>query len=213
MKSARRRRVLILGAGAHARAVADVARAAGWTVAGFTDLAVDPSRPEVLGRDDDVPRLARRHRLDGVLVGVGNTALGRRAELFQAFRTLAAPPLVHPRAVVARSASLEAGTVVFAGVVVGAAVTVGGNVVLYSGAVVEHDSVLGAHVYVAPGVVLSGSVTVEEGALLGAGAVAIPGVRIGAGAVVAAGAVVVDDVPAGTTVLGVPARARVATVR
>ena len=36
---------------------------------------------DVLGRDDDVPRLARRHRLDGVLVGVGNTALGppRRA--------------------------------------------------------------------------------------------------------------------------------------
>lgn len=205
MTSARRRRVVVLGAGAHARAVAEVARAAGWTVAGFTDLAVDPSRPEVLGRDDDVPRLARRHRLDGVLVGVGNTALGRRAELFQAFRTLAARPLVHPRAVVARSASLEAGTVV----VGGAAVTVGGNVVLYSGAVVEHDSRLGPHVYVSPGVVLAGAVTVEEGAFLGAGAVAIPGVRIGAGAIVAAGAVVVADVAAGATVLGVPARARV----
>ena len=61
------------------------------------------ARPHVLGRDEDVPRLVRRHRIDGVLVGIGNTALARRAELFHAFRTLMAPPLVHPRAIVARS--------------------------------------------------------------------------------------------------------------
>jgi acetyltransferase EpsM len=51
-------------------------------------------------------------------------------------------------------------------------------------------------------------VTLERGAFLGAGAVVVPGVRIGADAVVAAGAVVLHDVPAGTTVLGVPARRR-----
>jgi acetyltransferase-like isoleucine patch superfamily enzyme len=62
-------------------------------------------------------------------------------------------------------------------------------------------------------VVLAGSVIVEDGAFLGAGAVAIPGVRIGTGAVIAAGAVVVDDVPAGATALGVPARARAASTR
>jgi acetyltransferase-like isoleucine patch superfamily enzyme len=50
-------------------------------------------------------------------------------------------------------------------------------------------------------------VTVEAGAFLGAGAVVLPGLRIGAGAVVAAGAVVTADVPAGQTVMGVPARA------
>jgi acetyltransferase-like isoleucine patch superfamily enzyme len=55
-------------------------------------------------------------------------------------------------------------------------------------------------------VVLSGQVMVEEGAFLGAGAVVLPGLRIGAGAVVAAGAVVTADVPAGQTVMGVPAR-------
>jgi len=203
---ARRRRVLVLGAGGHARAVADVARAAGWTVAGFTDLAPDPANPDVLGRDDDVPRLVRRHRIDGVLVGIGNTALARRAELYHAFRTLMAPPLTHPRAVVARTATLGAGTVLFPAVVVGAGVTVGANAVFYSGAIVEHDSRIGAHVYLSPGVVLSGGVTVEDGAFVGAGAVAIPGVRIGASAIVAAGAVVINDVAGGVTVVGVPAR-------
>ena len=208
MSRARRRRVLVLGAGGHARAVAEVARAAGWTVAGFTDLAPDRRRPHILGRDDDVPQLIRRHRLDGVLVGIGNTSLVRRAELFQAFRTSIAPALAHPRAIVARSASLDAGAVIFPGVILGAGVAIGANAVLYSGAIVEHDSRIGAHAYLSPGAVLSGSVTVEDGAFVGAGAVVIPGVRIGTGAVVAAGAVVVTAVAAATTVLGVPARPR-----
>jgi acetyltransferase-like isoleucine patch superfamily enzyme len=47
---------------------------------------------------------------------------------------------------------------------------------------------------------------VERGASIGSGATILGGVRIGAGATVGAGAVVVDDVPAGTTVVGNPAR-------
>ena len=48
--------------------------------------------------------------------------------------------------------------------------------------------------------------TVEAGALVGIGAVVLPGKTIGAWATVGAGAVVIDDVPAGATVVGVPAR-------
>ena len=46
---------------------------------------------------------------------------------------------------------------------------------------------------------------VEDGAEIGSGAIIMPGVRIGAGAVVSAGAVVTKNVPAGETVIGVPA--------
>jgi acetyltransferase-like isoleucine patch superfamily enzyme len=47
---------------------------------------------------------------------------------------------------------------------------------------------------------------IEPGASIGAGAVILPGLRIGAGAMVGAGAVVTRDVPAGSVVVGNPAR-------
>jgi acetyltransferase-like isoleucine patch superfamily enzyme len=71
---------------------------------------------------------------------------------------------------------------------------------------VEHDCVLEEAAHIGPGAVLAGGVRVGAGALIGAGAVVRPGITIGAGAVIGAGAAVVEDVPPGTRVMGVPAR-------
>jgi sugar O-acyltransferase (sialic acid O-acetyltransferase NeuD family) len=200
-------RLLVLGAGGHGRAVADVAVECGWTVVGFTDPARE--RPGVVGDDGTVRDFVRAGTIDGAVVGVGSVALARRVELFRLLKAegAPAPTLVHPRATVSRSCRIGEGAVVFAGSVLGAGVRIGDNAVVYSGALVEHDCRLADHVYLGPGVVLSGSIAVERRAFLGSGAVVLPGVTIGEAAVVAAGAVVTRDVAAGETVVGTPARA------
>lgn len=76
---------------------------------------------------------------------------------------------------------------------------------------VEHDCRIGDFVTFAPGVKCNGNITIEDHAYIGAGAVIKQGVPgrhlvIGRGAVVGMGAVVTKDVPAGTTVVGNPAR-------
>ncbi|HZP37422.1 MAG TPA: NeuD/PglB/VioB family sugar acetyltransferase [Methylomirabilota bacterium] len=204
------RRLLILGAGSHGRAVADLARTCGFTVAGFTDRSLSAARPgtSVLGTDADLAALIRPQQIHGGVVGVGNTALARRAQLYEVLVVAGVPQptLLHPRAVAAPSVEIGSGAVVFAGCVLGNEVRIGVNAVLYSGVIVEHECTIGDHAYLSPGVVLSGQVSIERGAFLGAGAVVLPGVRIGAEAVVAAGAVVTRNVDAGQTVMGVPAR-------
>jgi sugar O-acyltransferase (sialic acid O-acetyltransferase NeuD family) len=209
-------RLVIMGAGAHGQAIADLAAEDGTHApVAFTDADPALKGQTRLGLPvwgDDAAGLAaiREGRCDALLVGVGNTAMEARRRLFELALSqgIVAPSLAHPRAVVARSAKLGAGAVVFGGAVVAARAAVGKNAVVYSGAIVEHDSRLADHAYLGPGVVLSGHVTVGEGAFLGAGAVVLPGIQIGAGARVAAGAVVTESVAPGATVAGVPARAR-----
>ena len=198
------RRLLVLGAGGHAKAVADLAVACGRSIVGFLGARGASATAGVIGSDDDLARLFAERRFDEALVGVGNTALARRPELFARLRELGVPTpaLVHPSAVVSPSATIGLGSVLFPQVVVGADAAVGENAVIYSKSVAEHGCRIGDHAYLAPGVILCGDVSVEAGAFVGAGAIVVPGVVIGKDAGVAAGARIARDVPAGGRVSG-----------
>ena len=112
----------------------------------------------------------------------------------------------HPRAVIAASAAIGAGSFLAAAAIVGPRSIIGEHVIVNHAAIVDHDCVVERCSHVAPGAVLGGAVSVGIGALVGAGATVLPGLRVGSWSVVGAGAVVVQDVPDGATVVGVPAR-------
>ena len=115
-------------------------------------------------------------------------------------------PVIHPAALISRSASIAAGTMVLPGAIVNAQASIGKYCILNTNSSVDHECVIGDFVHIAPGAVLAGNVEVGEGSLIGMGAVVLPHVKIGSWCKIGAGAVVVEDVPDGKTVIGVPAK-------
>jgi sugar O-acyltransferase (sialic acid O-acetyltransferase NeuD family) len=113
--------------------------------------------------------------------------------------------IVHPAAVTS-GATLGCGTVLLAGVVITTPLSVGRHVVAMPHVLITHDDVVSDGVTFAGRASLGGSVHVGESAYLGQGAMVREGVKIGSGAVIGMGAVVLQDVPAGETWAGVPAR-------
>ncbi len=204
---------IFLGAGGHARVLIEALRASGFSGRG---VLLDPDRSlwgkerfglPVLGGDERIGKLAEGGEATFVVAvgSVGATDLRRR--LYALGRSFALEPMriVHPSAIVSPSAHLGAGVQLLAGSIVNAAAVIGENVIVNTGAIVEHDCRIGDHVHIATGARLASTVEVGAGAHVGAGATIRQEIRIGPGAIVGAGAVVVKDVPAETTVVGVPA--------
>jgi UDP-3-O-[3-hydroxymyristoyl] glucosamine N-acyltransferase len=69
-----------------------------------------------------------------------------------------------------------------------------------------HDAVVGKDVEICTGSVVGGHCVIEDGVRVGLNATILPHKTIGEGARIGAGAVVTNDVPAGETWAGVPAR-------
>lgn len=162
----------------------------------------------ILGGDDLLPQL-REQGVSSFVVGLGSTRdTSLRSRLFALALEHGLEPLTlrHPSAICSATVTLGAGCQLLPGSIVNAGASVGANVIVNTGAIVEHDCVLGDHVHVATGASLAGNVVVRAGAHIGIGVVVRQCISIGEQAVIGAGAVVVSDVPAATTVVGVPAK-------
>jgi len=201
--------IVIVGAGGHARVIAEALQESGTPARGYVDEkpAADFGALPYLGDD----RALMAEGAAGVTLanGIGSIDVARhRREIFDRFKNagFTFATVVHPSALVSALAVLEEGAQVLVGTVLQPDVRIGRNALINSGVIINHDCVIGAHAHVATGAVLAGTVTIGEASLVGAGATLIQGIRIGAEVVIAAGATVIADVVDGERVAGVPAR-------
>jgi UDP-perosamine 4-acetyltransferase len=108
------------------------------------------------------------------------------------------PPQIDPTAVVNSYTTVDAGC--------WEPTRVGARTLLMTKTHVGHDAQIGDDCEIAPGTVIGGSCKIGSRVKIGVGACIRPFIQVGDDARLGAGAVVVKDVPAGTVVVGNPAR-------
>ena len=206
-----KREVIIWGAGGHAKVVADILMKIGYVIWGLIDehdalpRKASFAETSVLGDATELPK-ARAAGVCYGIVGFGNNF--RRMSATEVLGSLGFTVVkaIHPSAVLAMDTTVGVGSTIAAGVVIGPSTLIGKSVIVNTRASIDHDCVFDDGAQAGPGVSIAGHVKVGSAAFIGIGATVIERKRIGAGAIVAAGSVVIDDVPEGVLVAGVPAR-------
>ncbi|GAB3368946.1 PglD-related sugar-binding protein [Massilia agri] len=161
--------LLIYGSKEFSETVMELAEDCGYRVAGLID---DFSQADnVLGTLDRVKQTHPPSNFQiAIAIGYGN--LAARWQVWERVTSAGyiAPPLVHPRAYVAKSATLGAGAMVMAGAVVDVRASLGNIAVIWPGACINHDATVGENCFVSPNATLCGYVGLGAHSFVGAGA-------------------------------------------
>ena len=203
-------KLIIVGGGELARVIIEAARADGnWDIVGF----VDPQPCEETVKRLGVPRLGGDEALESLtdeklILGVGTIKVSPIRELVVA--KINAPArwatIIHPFTSISPTAQIASGVVVLPGVVVCTGAIISEHVILNLGAKIDHDLRIGKFVHVAPQAALGGGSRVDDNSYIGMGAIIRDHVTVSGDTLVGMGAVVSKQFPAGSTLIGIPAR-------
>lgn len=109
--------------------------------------------------------------------------------------------LIHPTALISRSAKIGEGVVISHNASVGPKVKIGNFNMLNSRCTIGHDTVMGDYNFISPQVAISGNTTIGNENLIGTNSCSIPGMSIGNKNKIAAGMVIYKPVGNNETVM------------
>jgi len=203
------KKVVILGAGGHAKSIADIVLKSNDEVIGFLDdniekytVVIKSKEIKVLGKVNDSLEIAKEQDIFFV-IGIGNNKI--REKIAEQYN-LKYYTAIHPTSVIAEDVQIGEGTVIMANTVINVGASIGKHCIINTGATVEHDNIIEDYAHLSPSVALSGTVKVGKYTHLGTGAKVRNNINITSNVIVGVGGIVVKDIQESGTYVGMPVK-------
>lgn len=204
--------VVIIGAGGHAKVIANVINKSGDIVRGFLDdnieigtVIIKEKNYKVIGTFEDIVHLQLKYPNAEFIIGIGNNELRKKiAEKYE--EILNFYTAIDPNSQIALDVEIGKGSVILANACINTSAKIGKHCIINTAAIIEHDNIIEDYVHVSPNATLSGTVKVGELTHIGSGAVVKNNVDICDNCVIGAGATVVKDIEKSGVYIGTPSR-------
>lgn len=204
------KKVVIIGAGGHAKVIADIILKRADTLIGFLDdnikvgTKIDNQKGfEVLGKVNTSLELQEKDSELEFIIGIGNNNIRKNiAEEYD----LKYYTAIHPTANIGFGVVIKEGTTIMANACISPSTYIGKHCIINTAAIVEHDNIIKEYVHISPNATLAGTVVVGVKSHIGAGATIINNVNVTSNVIIGAGAVVTKDITESGTYVGVPAK-------
>ena len=200
--------VIIVGAGGHAKVIADIVIKSNDNLIGFLDDEIMIGTKilgdyEVMGPTSLIDSIKGENKF--FIIAIGNNSI--RKKFYEKY-DVNYYTAIHPTAVIGTDVEIGEGSCVMPNACINANSKIGKCCIINSGALVEHDCVLDDFVHISPMASLCGTVKVGRLTQIGARATVRNNVIIGEEILVGMGATVVKDLTLKGTYIGTPAKLR-----
>lgn len=198
--------VIIIGAGGHAKVIAEIILKSGDNVVGFLDDKNDLQNKiiyinkKVIGTTKDI----NKYKDCYFIIGIGNNAIRKKINEENNLKLYTA---IHPSAIIAQDVEIGEGTVIMPGVVINPGTKIGKNCIINTSSSLDHDNLIEDYVHISPGSHLAGTVKIGESTWICTGVIVKNNITIEKDNVIGAGSVVIKDIlDTNSTYVGIPAK-------
>lgn len=200
-------RILIFGAGGHAKVINYIANSSGkYIVEAFVSNSKNPTSfcgIQHIGFDNLQEINVRKG-----IVAIGDNFTRAKVvnDIIQLFPDFEFINLIHPSAVIAPDVSFGVGNCVMPNAVINSSTRIGSHAIVNSSSVVEHDCSIHDYSSIAPGSILGGNAIIGTMTAISIGVKVNNGIKIGDNTVIGSGSVVVKNIDSNAIAFGVPCK-------
>lgn len=202
------KKVVIIGAGGHAKVIADIVIKSQDILLGFLDDNLEKGKKiicdyYVLGEIQEALKLQKQDENIEFFIAIGNNEIRKKISNKYKLNYYTA---IHPSSQLGLDVEIKEGTAVMANACINSSARIGKHCIINTGAIVEHDNTIEDFVHISPNVALGGTVKIGKNTHLGIGSTIKNNITICENCIIGAGAVIVKNIEEQGTYVGVPAQ-------